>query len=99
MERVVAESLKVPARVWRAAMADMLADDYQPRLSNIKVPTLILWGEREMIFPRAEQDSLVKALPNAVLKAYPETGHAPHWERPQQFVNELEDFITRNGQQ
>jgi pimeloyl-ACP methyl ester carboxylesterase len=80
-------------------MAGMLADDYQPRLSNIKMPTLILWGEQETIVPRAEQDSLVKAIPNAALKVYPEIGHAPHWERPQKVVNELEDFITGDGPQ
>jgi non-heme chloroperoxidase len=99
MDRVVAESLKVPAHVWRAAMAGMLANAYQPRLNNIRVPTLILWGEQETIFSRAEQDSLVKALPNAVLKVYPESGRALHWERPQQVVKELEDFISGNGRQ
>jgi hypothetical protein len=26
---------------------------------------------------------------------YPETGHALHWERPSEFVSDLEEFITR----
>jgi eukaryotic-like serine/threonine-protein kinase len=38
-------------------------------------------------------------LANAVLMVYPETGHALHWERPSEFVNDLEEFITRTEQQ
>lgn len=92
MNRVVAESLKLPARVWRAATAGMLAAD--PLTSgDIRHPTLILWGDQDAIFSRAEQDSLASKLPHAVLKVYPETGHALHWERPEQFVKDLEDFI------
>ncbi|HEX8920352.1 MAG TPA: alpha/beta fold hydrolase [Pyrinomonadaceae bacterium] len=93
MNRVVAESLKVPARVWRATIEGFFADDYRHQLGKIKAPTLILWGDRETIFPRSEQDSLVNALASAKLKVYPETGHALHWERPEQFVKDLEDFI------
>jgi pimeloyl-ACP methyl ester carboxylesterase len=43
---------------------------------------------------RAEQDSLSSALPNSVLKIYSETGHAPHWERPEQFAHDLLGFIS-----
>lgn len=92
LNRVVAESLKLPARVWRAAMAGMLAAD--PLTSgDIRHPTLILWGDQDTILPRSEQDLLVSKLANASLKVYPETGHALHWERPEQFVRDLEDFI------
>jgi pimeloyl-ACP methyl ester carboxylesterase len=93
MDTVVRESLKVPARVWRATMEGFFATDYRSQLGRIKAPTLILWGERETIFPRPEQDSLVNSLANADLKVYPETGHALHWERPEQFVKDLEDFL------
>lgn len=93
MDRVVNESLKVPARVWRATVDGFFATDYRLQLGQIKAPTLIFWGDRETIFSRPEQDSLVKMLANAELKVYPDTGHAPHWERPEQFVKDLEDFL------
>ena len=92
LDRVVAESLKLPARVWREAMAGMLVAD-PLSLGEIPHPTLILWGDQDAFFSRAEQDLLVSKLANAVLKVYPETGHALHWERPEQFVRDLEDFI------
>jgi len=95
MDRIVAQSRKAPARVWRAVMAGMLAGDYKTRLDSIRTPTLIVWGDRDAFFLRAEQDSLAATLPNAVLKVYPETGHCPNWERPEQFAQDLKEFINR----
>jgi pimeloyl-ACP methyl ester carboxylesterase len=94
MERVVADSHKLPARVWRAVMAGMLATDRLTGLGDRPLPTLICWGERDTYCPRAEQAALVAQLPDAVFKVYPETGHALHWERPGQFVRDLADFLT-----
>jgi non-heme chloroperoxidase len=54
---------------------------------------LILWGEQDIIFSREEQERLLKTIPNATLKVYAETGHAVHWERPEQVVWDLEEFM------
>lgn len=93
MDGVVAASLKVPARVWRATMEGLLADEHTPRLGRIQTPTLLLWGERDALLDRAEQDVLAAALVNAELVVYPETGHSPHWERPERFVRDLEAYL------
>ncbi|MBD0370219.1 MAG: alpha/beta fold hydrolase [Pyrinomonadaceae bacterium] len=93
MEQVIKESMKLPARVWREVMAGMLASGGTNRLSNIKAPTLIIWGEHETVFPRAEQDALMAAIPKADLKVYPKTGHSPNWEMPEQFARDLKEFI------
>ena len=95
MDRIIAQSLKTPARVWKAAMAGMLAGDYKARLGDIRTPTLIVGGDRDEIFVRAEQETLAAALPNAVLKVYAETGHCPNWERPEQLAQDMKDFINR----
>ena len=91
---VIKESMKLPAHVWREVMAQMLAPEAAAELRRIKAPTLIIWGDKETIFPRSEQDRLVSALHNAVLKVYPNTGHVPNWERPEQFAKDLQDFIN-----
>jgi non-heme chloroperoxidase len=93
LERVVRESLKLPALVWRAALAGQLAADYRAQLNRVQLPTLILRGDHDTIFSRAAQDALPTGLANAVLKVYPQTGHALHWERPNEFVSDLEDFL------
>ncbi|MCM3902804.1 MAG: alpha/beta fold hydrolase [Pyrinomonadaceae bacterium] len=97
MTRVVSESLKAPARVWRGVMTGMLAPDAKVELNKIRAPTLILWGDEETIFPRAEQEALRSLIPNAALIVYSKTGHALHWERPEQFTGDLEKFLSQNN--
>jgi len=96
MDGVVAESLKVPARVWRAVLDGLLTDEHASRLNHITAPTLVFWGERDAMLRRAGQDSLTAALAGAILKVYAETGHSPHWERPRQFAGDLEAFLDHS---
>jgi non-heme chloroperoxidase len=96
LEAAISESLKLPARVWRDYMEGAVLSidhDYVVELREIKVPTLILWGEQDALFPREEQERLVRAIPDATLKIYPDTGHAVHWERPEEVVRDLEAFV------
>jgi non-heme chloroperoxidase len=95
-DTVVSESLKLPARVWRDYMeqAALSIDyDYVLPLREIDVPTLILWGKQDPLFPREEQERLAAAISGAILKVYPETGHAVHWDRPEWVVRDLEEFM------
>jgi non-heme chloroperoxidase len=36
---------------------------------------------------------LVAAIPGARSLVYPETGHSPHWERPERFTTDLDAFL------
>ncbi len=92
-ERVVAESLKLPARVWRSVLDPVLAFDDVADLGRISAPTLIISGERDAWVPQAGQERLAARIPGARLTVYPETGHAVHWERPEQVAADLEAFI------
>ena len=94
VKAVVKESLNIPARVWREVMTEMLSPKAQVELTKIKVPTLILWGDKETVFPRSEQERLLAALPNARLKVYEDTGHSMHWERPERFAKDLQEFMN-----
>ena len=96
LDTVVSESLKLPARVWRDYMEQAVLSidhDYVVELREIDVPTLILWGEQDPLFPREEQERLAAAIPDTTLKVYPETGHAVHWDRPEWVVRDLEAFM------
>jgi pimeloyl-ACP methyl ester carboxylesterase len=95
LDTVVQESLKVPARVWRAVFESFLEADFSAQLGQIQVPTLIVWGDRDAICPRGEQEALAAAIPGARLVVYPEAGHAPHWERPERFAADLVAFTGR----
>ncbi|MDP9352089.1 MAG: alpha/beta hydrolase, partial [Chloroflexota bacterium] len=93
VEQAMAESLKLPARVWQAALEGLLAADDSDRLGQIAAPTLLIWGERDYFITPEEQERLAVAIPDARLVIYPATGHAPHWERPERIVGDLEAFV------
>ncbi|MBM1174195.1 alpha/beta fold hydrolase [Microvirga arabica] len=92
-ERIVAESLKLPARIWKAALSGLLRADPAADLARIRCPVLILGGERDSVFSQAEQQQLASRLPGAKLKLSPDLGHDPHWEAPEDFVFDLLDFL------
>lgn len=93
VDRAVAESLKMPARVWNAVLDGMLAYDLEDRLENITVPVLAVWGDRDAIFGQDDWDSLAASLPNVRIELYPGAGHATHWEHPDRFASDLVAFI------
>jgi pimeloyl-ACP methyl ester carboxylesterase len=92
-ERLVAQSLKAPARVWQAALEGLLGFDDAAELGRIVAPTLLLWGERDGLFSREEQERLAAAIPGARLQMVPETGHSPHLERPERVADGLDAFM------
>ena len=56
LETVVQESLKAPARVWRAALDGLIDAEFAEELGRIGAPTLIVWGDRDEFFLRSKQD-------------------------------------------
>jgi non-heme chloroperoxidase len=92
-ERAVAESLKLPAHIWKSALDGLLAVDDAEDLGKITAPTLLIWGERDEFFSREEVEGLAAAIPDARLLAYPETGHAVQWERPERVASDLDAFM------
>jgi pimeloyl-ACP methyl ester carboxylesterase len=92
LDEVVSESLKAPARVWKAAWSGLIDADLTPGLHRIAAPTLIVWGDRDEIALQAEQQILLRSIPNARLTTFAGAGHALHWEEPERFAALLADF-------
>jgi pimeloyl-ACP methyl ester carboxylesterase len=88
-ETAVAESLKVPARVWRATLEGLLEAVPATETATITAPTLILWGERDAFLPRSDQETLAAAIPGSRLVVYEDTGHVVHWERPERVAADV----------
>jgi pimeloyl-ACP methyl ester carboxylesterase len=94
-DRIVAESLKLPPRLWRLTFDRLLEYDDTRQIERIEVPTLLLWGDRDALFPRTDQDRFVAALPSARLAVYEDTGHCPNWERPDRVAADIAAFVRR----
>jgi non-heme chloroperoxidase len=95
LDAVVSETLKVPARVWRDAFDGFLkTPDFTSELTEVSVPVLLMWGDHDSYALRAAQDRLREVMPKAQFIAYEGSGHAFHWEDPEQFTKDLVPFLT-----
>lgn len=93
VETMVAESLRVPAHVWRLAFDGLLRDDFSDELHRIAAPTLLIHGERDGFVPAAHAQHLSRAIGRARLSTFAGAGHAMHWEQPERFARELMRFV------
>jgi len=89
MDSAIATSRRMPLHVWQAVAAGLVTSPDPARLARIAVPTHLIWGDRDGVFSRADQEALLRLIPGATLQVYPGTGHAPHWEEPGHFVRDL----------
>jgi pimeloyl-ACP methyl ester carboxylesterase len=92
-DKVVEESLKVRARVWRAALSQLVDIKSPERYRRIACPTHILWGDQDSTFLRDEQEELSRVIPDATLEVVHGIGHAVHWEAPEFVAQRLRSFV------
>ncbi|MDX6573778.1 MAG: hypothetical protein QOC86_2934 [Gaiellales bacterium] len=58
-----------------------------------RVPTMLLWGERDPIIPVRHGRAATELIPGSRFEAFANAGHFPHRTDPRAFVRTLEDFI------
>jgi pimeloyl-ACP methyl ester carboxylesterase len=95
VDELVAEVLKVSARVWQEMFAALLRYDDLEALPHIQAPTLLLWGDGDALVPRQAQEELLRRLPDATLVVHPGAGHTPRWEDPSRVAAELVGLVGR----
>jgi pimeloyl-ACP methyl ester carboxylesterase len=66
----------------------------QELVSTIRVPTLILWGERDPLIEPAAARKFEAAIPGAKLITYPNVGHLPQLEIPQRSAADVAAFLN-----
>ncbi|MFN2281074.1 MAG: alpha/beta fold hydrolase, partial [Anaerolineales bacterium] len=63
------------------------------RLSEIRVPTLVIAGRHDFQFPPEHQAELASGIPGTQLVLVEEAGHNPHIERTAEVVRALRGFL------
>ncbi len=66
--------------------------DFRPALARLRVPTLVVHGEEELI-PMSLVEAWAKTMPDARLLRVPKSGHFPYAERPELVLPALEAFL------
>jgi pimeloyl-ACP methyl ester carboxylesterase len=70
---------------------------YDPQLRKwlhrIDVPTLLIWGDSDKVFPPAYGEAYRDLIPGARLEVFERCGHLPHVEQAERFVRSVAGFI------
>jgi len=77
------------ASKWRRALL--------PRVAELGKPTLLVWGERDLILPSAHLAAARRAFPEARSHLFPDTGHMPQLERPDEFAQLVSPLLTADA--
>jgi pimeloyl-ACP methyl ester carboxylesterase len=63
------------------------------RLPSLKIPTLVIWGARDRVFPESQAREAVAHLSEGSLTVIQDCGHMPHVECPDRFLAALDGFL------
>lgn len=75
------------------AMARALADDLRETLPQIELPTLLLYGDRDVRAPLTVAEDIHTAIPGSTLVALPDAGHLCNIDAAEAFNTALRSFL------
>lgn len=75
-----------------AGLEELRATDLRKSVVAVRIPTLIVHGERDPLMPLAAGRWLVDHLPDARLEVFAGTAHAPFLSQPGRFADLLIEF-------
>jgi pimeloyl-ACP methyl ester carboxylesterase len=81
-------------RTWNRDLREL--ESSLPRIANI--PTLLLWGDRDVAVYVSSAETLRKHLNNSQLIVFPGIGHVPYEEIPEEFNSILGSFLRTTPQ-
>jgi len=82
---------------WYGTMEKLTAKplrDMTPRLGEIQVPTLIIWGDHDKVLPPAFAHAFHQAIPGSRLAMIERAGHVPMMERPGEVNEAIAEFLS-----
>lgn len=95
MKQARQESNNDSQALFKLMRATKERQDYRPQLQNIKTPTLVIQGEKDLLLPVHLAEEVAKAIPNSILKIIPMAGHTLNLEAVPQMCHLIKDFLLK----
>lgn len=81
------------AQVTLGGQREVLLD----QLPKLLMPTHIVWGASDRVFPKSQAQEAVACLEHGSLELIPDCGHLPHVEQPDDFLAALGPLLNERG--
>ena len=69
-------------------------DELLAAVAALELPTLVVWGDKDLILPHHHLEAARKHLPHGQFHLFPDTGHMPQIERAEELAGLLQHFWT-----
>ena len=67
--------------------------DLRPELNRIQIPTMGMYGQRDIIVRPSENKTLSDGVPHAQIEWFPDAGHFIMMDSPERFIGTLRTFL------
>lgn len=68
--------------------------DLSDRIDTLAVPTMILWGQEDVVVPYGVAEAYARQIPDAELVLLPQAGHSPQLEAPKRVANAIRAYLA-----
>jgi pimeloyl-ACP methyl ester carboxylesterase len=96
LNNVGSEDYKASAPVLRETMKKIVNEDMTQLLSNIKVPTLLIWGTNDTATPISDARKMESLISDSGLVEYKGAGHFSYLENIQNCNAVLNEFFKND---
>ncbi len=79
--------------VMREVMQRVIREDLFSIFSQVRVPTLIVWGDDDRMVPVEDAYVLVREIPHSAVEIIPGAGHSPHLKTPEKLSQLVAKFL------
>lgn len=93
VEHVARVGAGARGEVWVHTLRSLMDMDLRHALEHVKVPALVIVGDRDRLTPKTSAMALQKALPDARAVVVTRCGHLTMLERPEIFNSLLDEFL------
>ena len=90
---IVETMSRIEPRSYRIAAEAVWLADQRDRAQAIKVPTLVLVGDQDLVTPIELSNELVDLIPHARMQVIRRAGHLTNLERPREFNEIVDHFL------
>jgi len=94
LQQLVADAVAWGKPIYHGMMEDMARFNVSSHLPAITVPTLVTWGDRDMVIPFEGIADAFTKIPGCALEVWHGVGHCGPIEIPDRFVELLTRFIS-----
>jgi pimeloyl-ACP methyl ester carboxylesterase len=95
VEHVARISASTPVEVWVHTLRDLLEMDLREAIEHVKVPSLVIVGDRDLLTPKTSAQALRAALPDARAVVITGAGHISMLERHRVFNEVLSGYLDQ----